>query len=121
MMKPAIISWVGHVVRLNNGVIFRPSGQVCRLSRAIYEGRGLIRVKRLGEPRLYTLLADGSLSEESAPLPEPQDGVLYIVSGLVARQAHRPDFVVPAVHHSHAIQDDRGKIRSVPFLIQEAA
>lgn len=29
-------------------------------------------------------------------LPEPEDGVLYVVSGLVASEAHRPDVVSPS-------------------------
>jgi hypothetical protein len=54
-------------------------------------------------------------------LPEPTDGVLYIVSVLVliaAKQAGRTDCVVPATGHPDCKRNDKGFILSVPGFVR---
>lgn len=52
-------------------------------------------------------------------LPDPADGVAYIVSGLVASRVSRPDVYSPATGPTDgAIRDDRGQIIAVTRLIR---
>lgn len=90
-----------HVVRLNNGEEFAPSGIVARVSSSYREvNTGMYRVE----------------FGEIVGLPEPKDGTLYIVSGVVASATNRTDVVSPATGHPDAIRKD-GQIYSVPGFI----
>lgn len=54
-------------------------------------------------------------------LPEPADGVLYIVSALVltaAKAAGRTDCVAPATGHPDCKRNDKGFIVSVPGFVR---
>jgi len=54
-------------------------------------------------------------------LPDPQDGTLYIVSGLVLTAmagSDRKDLVAPASGHPEVIRNDKGHIVSVPGFIR---
>lgn len=54
-------------------------------------------------------------------LPEPADGVLYIVSALVltaAKAAGRTDCVAPATGHPDCVRNDKGFILSVPGFVK---
>lgn len=51
-------------------------------------------------------------------LPEPQDGVIYVVSLLVAQRAMRADVVSPGTGpNDNCIRDDQGRIAGVTRLI----
>lgn len=51
-------------------------------------------------------------------LPEPQDGVVYIVSTLVAQAVKRPDVLSPGTGpNDGAIRDDQGRIAGVTRLV----
>jgi len=97
-----------HVVRLNDGREFAPSGAVARC-RNVYGPAD----------------ADGIATVSIGPLeglPEPADGVIYIVSGLAATaaaRAGRRDVVAPATGHPEAVRDAEGRIVSVPCLVRE--
>jgi hypothetical protein len=49
-----------------------------------------------------------------AHLPDPEDGVLYVVSGLVASVAYRPDVVAPA----RTWRDPSGEIQGARALLR---
>jgi hypothetical protein len=51
-------------------------------------------------------------------LPDPQPGVIYIVSALVAQAAKRADVVSPATGHPLARRDQNGQIISVPGFVR---
>lgn len=58
---------------------------------------------------------------EITGLPEPEDGVIYIVSLLVlaaAEQQGRTDCVAPASGHPDCIRDEQGRIVSVPGFVK---
>jgi len=101
------INLTPHVVRLNDGREFPPSGTVARC-RNVY-----------GE-----FDADAIASVSFGPLeglPEPSEGTLYIASGLAAEaaaRAGRRDVVAPATGHPEARRDDRGQIVSVPGFVR---
>lgn len=54
-------------------------------------------------------------------LPEPTDGVLYIVSALVliaVKLQGRTDCVAPATGHPECVRDEKGFIKSVPGFVR---
>ena len=53
-------------------------------------------------------------------LPEPEEGVFYIVSGLVLQHCRgRADVVAPATGPSHgAVRDDEGRIKGVTRFLR---
>ena len=53
-------------------------------------------------------------------LPDPQDGVRLIVSGLVFAATDRLDVFAPATGHPDVVRNDAGHIVSVPCLIGKA-
>lgn len=97
-----IINLTPHVVRLNDGTEFPPSGTVCRVSSAYEEaGPGFFRVK----------------FGEVIGLPEPEPGTKYIVSGMVlSALPERKDIVAPATGHPECIRKE-GQVYSVPGFI----
>jgi hypothetical protein len=98
------INLTPHEIRLNDGRVLPPSGTVARVSSAHspFDENGVCQVN----------------FGEIAGLPSPQDGVLYIVSGMVAAAAKRPDVVSPATGHPEAKRDERGQIVSVPGFVR---
>ena len=56
--------------------------------------------------------------DEVQNLPEPEDGIVYIVSALVAAACHaRKDVVSPATGHPNAVRKD-GQVYSVPGFVR---
>ena len=54
-------------------------------------------------------------------LPEPEDGVLYIVSAMVlsaGKALGRKDLVAPATGHPNTVRNEKGFIVSVPGFIR---
>ena len=96
-----IINLTPHIVRLNSGEEFPPSGTVARVSSSYKEV----------DPGMYRVEFG-----EVVGLPEPQEGTLYIVSGLVAAATERKDVVSPATGHPEAVRKE-GQIYSVPGFI----
>ena len=92
-----------HAIHLNDGRVFPPSGQIARVSaeHSPFEGD-------------LCLVVFGRVQN----LPEPQEGVYYIVSALVADAARRPDVVSPATGHPEVVRDEKGQIKSVPGFIR---
>ena len=97
------INLTPHTINLTNGAAYAASGQVARVANAHtpFDENGLASIEW----------------GEVTGLPEPQDGVLYIVSSLVAQAAKRHDVVSPASGHPDVVRKD-GQIISVPGFIR---
>lgn len=93
-----------HIVRLNDGTEFAPSGKIARVTSVYssFDANGIANVK-FGEVQ---------------NLPEPEDGIVYIVSALIAAACHaRKDVVSPATGHPNAVRKD-GQVYSVPGFVR---
>ena len=95
------INCTPHVIRLNSGEEFPPSGNIARVTSSYEEiSPGIFRVE-YGEVQ---------------GLPDPKPGTRYIVSAMVAGATDRGDVVVPATGHPECIRKD-GQVYSVPGFI----
>ena len=102
--SPVIINLTPHVIRLNDGTEYQPSGVVARVST---------EYKTLNTNPLCFEVVYGKVTG----LPAHQDGVDYIVSGKVAEACPaRHDLLVPATGHPEAVRKD-GNVYSVPGFI----
>lgn len=98
------INLTPHGITLNDGRVFEPSGQVARVSSS-------------HTPFNQDAVCSVSFGEVT-DLPEPRDGVMYIVSALVAQAARRDDVVSPATGHPEAKRNEKGHIISVPGFVK---
>lgn len=93
-----------HTVVLNDGREFPVSGMVARVQETYSEFVDDIAETQFGD-------IEG--------LPEPKDGVVYIVSGIVRKAANRRDVVSPATGHPDCVRsEDKKTIISVPGFIR---
>lgn len=101
------------VIRLGvdekSDVTFPPSGVVARVAeKAVKPTRNEI----FGFP-----VAGKTVVDEVVNLPEPKEGVIYIVSGLVAQNVSRSDVFSPATGpEDNAIRNEKGHIIAVTKL-----
>jgi hypothetical protein len=99
------INLTPHAINLNSGESFPPSGQVARVQAGYseFDEQGIC----------------SATFGEVQGLPEPQEGVLFIVSGLVAGAVKgvREDVVAPATGHPLAVREG-GQIVSVPGFVR---
>ena len=99
-----VVNLTPHVIRLNDGTEYQPSGVVARVSA---------EYKVLNTNPLCFEVIYGNVTG----LPAHQDGVDYIVSGMVAAACPgRGCLLVPATGHPEAIRVD-GQVYSVPGFI----
>ena len=99
------INLTPHTVRLNDGTTFPASGVVARVSATYsdFSPDGIAEV-RFGDP---------------VGLPDPQEGVCLIVSGLLKQACPtRTDLVSPATGHPACRRDEQGRIISVPGFVR---
>lgn len=104
-MKTTFINLTPHVVVLNDGTTFPPSGAVARVSATYsdFSPDGIAEV-RFGEP---------------VGLPAPKEDTLFIVSGLLKQACPtRTDLVSPATGHPACRRDAEGRIVSVPGFVR---
>ena len=97
-----IINLTPHILRLNDGTEYAPSGTVARVSTS------------------YTPFIDGVASVtfgELQGLPAPQEGALFVASALVCQAAKRADVVSPATGHPDCKREN-GQVVSVPGFIR---
>jgi hypothetical protein len=90
-----------HTIELNSGEIFA--------------SEGLARVSAT-----FTTPIEGVCEQvfgEVTGLPEPQVGVLLIVSAMVLSASNRSDLVAPATGHPDCIREN-GFIKSVPCFVR---
>ena len=94
-----------HPIVLNGGMVFEPSGIVPRVSQMISEfDRDGIATQSFGT-------VEG--------LPEPEAGVVYIVSAMVLSACKdRVDLVAPATNHKDTVRNEKGHIISVPGFVK---
>lgn len=90
-----------HAIVMNDGRVFEASGTIARVSSS------------------FTAVVDDvceTVFGAVQDLPAPQDGIRYIVSGMVlaALKGSRLDVVAPATGHPSAVRNEKGHILSVP-------
>jgi hypothetical protein len=93
------------MVNLNDGTAFPPSGIVPRVSAGFseFDTNGVCS-QTFGSPE---------------GLPEPVEGTIFIVSGmLLAACPERKDLVAPATGHPGAVRNEKGHIVSVPGFVR---
>ncbi len=106
-----LVNLTPHSIRIYdaNGEVQKvidPSGEVVRVS---VQHRILSEVD--GVELATTILTD------PVAVPEPQEGVTYIVSSLVAQQlTDRPDIVAPDTGPDSAVRDENGQIVGIRRL-----
>lgn len=99
------INCTPHDVVLNDGTVYKSSGIIARC---------VAKYSQFDEDGIASVSYG-----EVTNLPEPSDGVLYIVSSLVldATRGIRDDVVAPATGH-HAAVRDKGYVISVPGFVR---
>lgn len=104
-MSIKFVNLTPHAITLNDGKIIPASGEVVRVSTTYsdFDSNG-VAVVEFGEP---------------VGLPAPQEGVLFIVSGLLKQACpDRQDLVSPATGHPACVRDGQGRIVSVPGFVR---
>lgn len=81
---------------------FVPSGQVVRVGQVTHE------MPEVGEFRVRT-----NQSGQISGLPEPQDGVIYLVSGFVLAAAQGREDVLAPDTGPDCVRDENGHIKAV--------
>lgn len=97
------------VIAVNGGEsTFQPSGKVARVSE--------LPTTVIGQVNGIPVLSK-TVFGDVVDLPEPQEGVFFIVSGLVAGQVSRKDVLAPATGpNDGAVRNDKGQIVAVTQL-----
>ena len=91
-----------HSIVLNDGRVFESEG-VARISSTHTSFEDDVCFVSFGEP---------------VGLPEAEEGVLLIVSGMLASACKdRTDLVSPATGHPACVRNDKGQIVSVPGFV----
>lgn len=96
------INLTPHAIKLNDGSEFKPTGQIARVTASFEE---------VGEGEYRQVFGDVQ------NLPASEEGVRYIVSGLVFAATDRKDVVAPATGHPDTIRNEKGHIMSVPGFV----
>lgn len=95
-----------HAVALNDGTVF-PSMGIARVSASF------------STPDTNNICSQ--VFGDVTGLPEPQEGIFFIVSALVlsaAKEAGRKDCVAPATGHPDTVRNEAGHIVSVPCFVR---
>ena len=104
MEKISFRNFTPHTIVLNDGRSFESEG-VARVAASFTEFKNDVCEQTFGE---------------ITGLPEPVEGVKYIVSALVlaaAKAAGRTDVVAPATGHPACVRNEKGFIVSVPGFV----
>jgi hypothetical protein len=99
-MHMTFLNFTPHTILLNDGREF-PSMGVARVSNTFTPMKDCLCTVQYGDVQ---------------GLPEPQEGVLYIVSAMVLAASDRKDLVAPATGHPECIREN-GFIKSVPGFV----
>lgn len=102
--KIRYVNCTPHVVRLNDGTEFLPSGYLARVTSSHTEF----------DKDKTCKVVYGDVNG----VPEPQDGVIYIVSLIVLNASDRTDLVAPATSHPDVVRKD-GQVYSVPGFVRK--
>lgn len=98
------INLTPHAVVLNNGTVIPASGKIARVKTTY------------GEFNEHGIAE--AVFEPIVEIPDPQPGVVYIVSGLVTQVIKRTDVVSPATSHPECVRDENMQIVSVPGFVR---
>jgi len=101
-----LINLTGHPVNLNNGVELQSEGRAAVDAAFGIPDNDLVMEQEFGDIK---------------GLPEPQEGVLYIVSAIVlaaGKKAGRSDLVAPATGHPSCKRNEKGQPISVPGFVR---
>ena len=103
VMDMRFVNCTPHAITLNDGTVFPPSGNVARVSSSFtdFDCFGVC----------------GVVYGELTGVPDPEPGVLYIVSSMVLAACNRPDLVAPATGHPNCVREN-GFIKSVPGFVR---
>lgn len=96
------INCTPHAIKLNDGRVFDPSGSIARVSSSFTD---------------FTDDVCKVVYGDLTGVPDPVDGVKYIVSAMVLSASTREDLVAPATGHKDCVRDDKGFIVSVPGFV----
>ena len=108
-----IINLTPHIVKLNSGKEFPPSGMVARVSAKFSN----VTSPELLREEIYVYRVEYG---EIEGLPEPEEGKLYIVSAMVleaGKRIGRNDLLAPATGHPETVRNEQGQIVSVPGFV----
>ena len=100
-----IVNATPHDIKLNDGTVFPASGQVARVS-----------VNQVDDGDINGIPVKKNTYGEVEGIPEPRDGVVYIVSAMVVGNSDRTDLVAPDT--GNALRNDQGHIVSVPGFVR---
>lgn len=100
------INCTPHAIVVTGGETHQPTGSIARVTATF-----------------SAFDADGVCEQvfgEVQNLPAPQEGVVYIVSGMVlsALASKRTDVVAPATGHPQVVRNEKGHIVSVPGFVR---
>ena len=91
-----------HPINLNDGRVYIPSGIVARIENSYTD---------------FTEDICKVVYGDLTGVPEPEEGVKYIVSAMVLAASSREDLVAPATGHKACVRNDKGFIVSVPGFV----
>lgn len=109
-----IINLTPHVVRLNDGREFPPSGAVARVATHYITAPSI--VAQNGPEHDIPVQTAFFSPDDITGIPPSAIGTYYIVSALVADKAQRDDLLVPATGHPD-VRREAGQVVSVPFFL----
>jgi len=98
-------NYTPHAIRLNDGREFKSLG-VARVEATFSDINNDVCRQVFGDVQ---------------GLPDAQEGVTLIVSGMVLSASSRADLVAPATGHPLTVRNDKGHIVSVPGFVGGAA
>lgn len=104
-----IINLTPHMIVLNDGTEFPPSGTIARVAADLQEVGTINGVKLFRQT-----------FGEVEGLPEQFPGIagqIYIVSAMVLAAVDRGDCVAPATGHKDVVRNENGQIISVPGFV----
>ena len=99
------INLTPHNINMNDGSVFSPSGTIARVSTTFsdFDQHGVCQ-QQYGQV---------------TGLPNPEEGVMFIVSALVLNAVKdRVDLVAPATSHKDTNRSESGQIVSVPGFVR---
>lgn len=101
-----VINLTPHAITIEGYGTIEPSGQVARVSTVRAEAPAVAGIR-------VTRQSAGDIEG----LPEPQEGVIYLVSGMVLAATNRADVYAPDTG-ADAIRNEKGHIVAVRGLVQ---
>ena len=107
MLFMTFVNLTPHAISLNDGTVF-PSQGIARVSNSFTDF----------DDNMVCSVTYGDVEG----LPEPQEGVTYVVSALVLSAvkavSDRTDVVAPATGHPQCVRNEKGQIVSVPGFVR---